>query len=48
MELVGSPACSGMGDQDLHWLRLEIVSLACLYGLVMRVLVFHNVGGLLM
>ena len=26
---VGVPACSGMGGPDLHWLWLEIVSLAC-------------------
>ena len=33
--VVGAPACSGMGGLDLHWLWLEIVSIACSYGLLM-------------
>ena len=28
-QLVGEPTSNGLGDQDLHWLWLEIMSLAC-------------------
>ena len=35
LELVGAPACSGMGDEDFHWVWLEIVSLTCSYGVLM-------------